>query len=154
MVSFNQLKALGTDLIGKAGEIADQAKEKAGPLAEQAKEKAGPLAEKAKDAAAKGVDKAADGLDSATGGKYKAKIDSVSDKLGHALHTPADTGKTGVTYQSDIADTTGVADPIHAAAPTDSATTVQADEVTRTDSSSPWPAPNDPDLPPATVLDS
>jgi hypothetical protein len=112
MVNFNQLKALGTDLIGKAGEIAEQAKEKAGPLAEQAKakagplaeqaiakagplaeqakEKAGPLMEKAKEAAAKGVDIAAEKVDSATGHKYSDKIGSVSDRLGtHASSAPA-----------------------------------------------------------------
>lgn len=111
MVSFNQLKALGNDLIGKAAPLAAQAKEKAGPLAAQAKEKAGPLAAqakekatplvgKAKDAAAKGVDRAADKVDSATGGKYSGKIGSVSDRLGtkgQASTSPFDAPPVTVT---------------------------------------------------------
>lgn len=116
MVNFNQLKALGTDLIGKAGELAGQAKEKAGPLAAQAKEKAGPLAEqakvkatplvgKAKDAAAKGVDLAADKIDDATGHKYSGKIESVSDRLGTKATTPP------VASPFDTPTTTGMGDP-------------------------------------------
>jgi hypothetical protein len=77
-MDFNKLKALGTDMLGKATEMAEQAKEKAGPLAEQAREKAGPLAQKAKEAASK----AASEIDSATGGKYG----SVSDRLDGAMH--------------------------------------------------------------------
>ena len=85
MVSFDKLKALGNDLLEKAGDLAGKAKDKAGPLAEQAKEKAGPLADKAKDAAAKGADLAADRIDKATGGKYHDKIDAVQDKVEGAL---------------------------------------------------------------------
>jgi hypothetical protein len=78
MVDFHRLKNLGTDIIGRAGDIAEQAKDKVVPLAEQAKEKVVPLAGKAKDVAAKGVDKAAGGLDSATGHKYHDKLGSVA----------------------------------------------------------------------------
>jgi hypothetical protein len=78
MVDFHRLKNLGTDIIGRAGDIAEQAKDKVAPLAEQAKEKVVPLAGKAKDVAAKGVDKAAGGLDSATGHKYHDKIGAVA----------------------------------------------------------------------------
>jgi hypothetical protein len=96
MVDFDKLKALGNDLLGKAGDLASKAKEKAGPLAEQAKEKAGPLAEqakekagpltdKAKDVAAKGADLAAGGIDKATGGKYHDKIEAVQEKVETAL---------------------------------------------------------------------
>ena len=89
MVDFHRLKHLGTDILGRAGDIAEQAKDKVvplaeqakdkvGPLAEQAKDKVGPLAGRAKDAAAKGVDKAAGGLDSATGHKYHHKLGAVT----------------------------------------------------------------------------
>ena len=74
MVDFEKLKALGNDLLGKAGDIASKAKEKAGPLAEQAK-----------DVASKGVDITADGIDKATGGKYHDKIESAHTKVGGAL---------------------------------------------------------------------
>jgi len=92
MVDFNKLKALGTEFLGRAEALAEQAKEKAGPLAEQAKEKAGPLAEKAKDAAVKGTHKAAETFDSRTGGKYSDKIDTVTGKVDTALRKDSSTG--------------------------------------------------------------
>ena len=145
MVDFNQLKAKGNELLGKASDMAGQAKEKAGPLADQAKEKAAPLASKAKGAAAKGVDKAAGSLDSATGGKYKGKIDTVSDRLGQKLQTepPLVTPTTATGVAAGTAAVHNVDN--------DSATTVQVGDV-KPDPASPWPEPTDPDLPPATIL--
>jgi vacuolar-type H+-ATPase subunit H len=115
MVDFNKLKSLGTELLGKANEfaqeakekagpLAQQAKEKAGPLAEQAKEKAGPLADKAKEAAHKGFDKAAEGIDSATGGKYSDKIDTIQSKVDSALGSKATPVVTPEATFSDPAD--------------------------------------------------
>ena len=78
MVDFHRLKNLGTDFLGRAGEFAEQAKDKVAPLAEQAKDKVVPLAGKAKDAAAKGVDRAAGGIDSATGHKFHDRLGDVT----------------------------------------------------------------------------
>ena len=115
MVDFNKLKALGTEFLGRAGELAEQAKEKAGPLAEQAKEKAGPLAEKAKEAAVKGTHKAAETLDTRTGGKYSEKIDSVTGKVDTALRKDPAAGAATGAAASGAADawpaaTSGFAD--------------------------------------------
>ena len=109
MVDFNRLKTLGTEFLGRAGELAEQAKEKAGPLAEQAKEKAGPLAEKAKEAAVKGTHKAADTLNAKTEGKYSDKIESVTGKVDTALRKDTATDKAADTWPAAAADT--AADP-------------------------------------------
>ncbi len=133
MVDFDRLKALGNDFLHKAGDLAEQAKEKAGPLAEQAKEKAGPLAEqakekagplaeKAKDAAAKGVNIAAERIDSATGGKYSERIDTVTDKLSGALGKDDAPGGTAAQAAADLGvpsadyavDDAGTASPLSA----------------------------------------
>jgi hypothetical protein len=124
MVDFHKLKNLGTDIRGRAGEIAEQAKEKVVPLAEQAKEKvvplAGqakekvvPLAGKAKDVAAKGVDKAAEGLDSATGHKFHDKLADVTGNREKNPTGPAGSSSpnTGSTGGAGVADDTAADDP-------------------------------------------
>jgi antitoxin protein of toxin-antitoxin system len=72
-----------------ASKVADDLAEKAGPLGEKAKplaDKAAPYADKAATLAAKGVSSAASTVDKATGGKYHDRIETVSGKLGEALH--------------------------------------------------------------------
>jgi hypothetical protein len=70
----------------KADVVRGDITEKAGPLADKLAEKAAPLADKAADMAAKGVSVAASQVDKATGGKYRERIDNVSEKLSNVLN--------------------------------------------------------------------
>jgi hypothetical protein len=154
MVDFHKLKNLGTDIRGRAGEIAEQAKEKVVPLAEQAKEKvvplAGqakekvvPLAGKAKDVAAKGVDKAAEGLDSATGHKFHDKLGDVTgnrekNPTGPAGSSSADSGSPADVSVTDPAtddtamDTTAGDTAVSDLASGDAAAAGSGDEASQT----------------------
>lgn len=147
MVDFHKLKNLGTDILGRAGDIAEQAKDKVvplaeqakdkvAPLAEQAKDKVGPLADKAKGAAAKGVDKAAGGLDSATGHKYHHKLGAVtgnrdknptSGPVVHHNETDSDGAAAGVTPEGSVVD--GSAEAVTDLAPAESAADDPAEAV-------------------------
>jgi hypothetical protein len=69
----------------KVGHVADKVGQATGPRAAQAKEKVGEVAEKVGHAAAHGLEAVAGSLDRATGGRYRDRISSVSEKLEHAL---------------------------------------------------------------------
>jgi hypothetical protein len=110
MAEQSKITEKAAELAGQAaaaaGPLASQAKEKAtelagtaaaaaGPMAAQAKEKAAELAEKAGELGAKGVSALAESIDKATGGKYSAKISSVTSKIEDKLDP--DAPKTGGT---------------------------------------------------------
>jgi hypothetical protein len=91
----------------KAGQVAEKVGQAAGPRAAQAKEKAGEVAEKVGHAAAHGLGAVAVSLDRATGGRYRERISSVSERLEHAL----DRGQHGKETEASAGDQTPATPP-------------------------------------------